>query len=247
MTRRQYRNAPIEEALCEFHFGDGKEWDLATPSKLQEAFRGTYSAPPRFQQAIAANVMQPQQAAPGIALMRGIVKTQFFDESGTKLVAVAPGVLSVHILRPYCGWEAFRPRIANALENFVRVTGSSQLVRIGIRYINKITLAASGGSVDLTTLFRCVPADVPGLPEQLLSFMHRTEHEYDRDTRLVMTLASIPDPGNEILLDLDVIREPEEAEPAAGAMAIVDALRDREREAFEAVITDELRSHFDAP
>ncbi len=32
--RRRYRNPPIEEALCEFRYPPGQEWDLTIPCKF---------------------------------------------------------------------------------------------------------------------------------------------------------------------------------------------------------------------
>jgi uncharacterized protein (TIGR04255 family) len=47
-------------------------------------------------------------------------------------------------------------------------------------------------------------------------------------------------------LDLDVILEGMEPRPVAEALKTADDLRQREREAFEATITDKLRDLFDA-
>ncbi len=243
VTRRKYRNPPIEEALCEFQFADGKDWDLATPARLQDAFRKRYPAKPRFQQSFAANLAAGPQSSPSIALMQGTVKTQFTDDAGTNLVSVAPGLLSIHVLRPYCGWEVFRPQIEEAVSTFATLTGATTVTRIGVRYINKITLP-NADDIDLHLLFRCIPPDVPELPTRLVSFMHRTEHAHEEDTSLIMTLASLAEPRNEVLLDLDVIRH-REYDPSA-AMHAVEELRTHQRNAFEAVITDELRSQFDA-
>ena len=43
--RRRYRNPPIEEALCEFRFKPGRDWDLTIPGKLQAAIGEEYMIP----------------------------------------------------------------------------------------------------------------------------------------------------------------------------------------------------------
>ena len=42
MTRRQYKNAPIQEALCEFHFVPGPEWDVTVVGKLHDRVKEIY-------------------------------------------------------------------------------------------------------------------------------------------------------------------------------------------------------------
>ena len=47
--RRRYSNPPIEEALCEFHFAPGDEWDLTIPGKLHTQLEQDYPAKPMRQ------------------------------------------------------------------------------------------------------------------------------------------------------------------------------------------------------
>ena len=50
--RRRYKNPPIEEALCEFGFAPGPDWDPTIPGKLQAELGDEYSGKPREQRAV---------------------------------------------------------------------------------------------------------------------------------------------------------------------------------------------------
>ena len=50
--RRRYRNPPIEEALCEFRFLPGQEWDLTIPGKLHVILGEEYNGKPQEQKLV---------------------------------------------------------------------------------------------------------------------------------------------------------------------------------------------------
>src|SRR5258708_2525420 len=54
MERRQYRNPPIEEAICEFGFAPGLEADVTFPGLFREKIKHQYPGKPRLQQAFQA-------------------------------------------------------------------------------------------------------------------------------------------------------------------------------------------------
>jgi uncharacterized protein (TIGR04255 family) len=246
VIRRQYKNPPIEEALCELRFQGSAEWDLSAPAQFQERLRSTYGGKPRTQNVVATNVMAGSPQGPAaLAVIQGQAKLQFPDADGKRLVSVAPDLLSVHVLRPYGGWEDFHQRIADALAAYEAILHPSGAVRLGVRYINRV--AIRGENINLRSYFLCEPPQVEGLPASLASFVHRVEHVYEDGARIFVTYASIDGAASpEFLLDLDVILDPSAPLPLDKVMATVDELRDRERTAFEAIITSKSRELFDA-
>jgi len=246
MTRRQYKNPPIEEALCELRFAGGSEWDLSVPVQFQERFRAVYGGKPRTQNVVAANVVAgPAPAPPSLAVVQGLAKLQFPDVEGKRLVSIAPELLSVHVLKRYGGWEDFYKRISDAIAAYQAILAPAGVVRIGVRYINRV--AIPGENIDLREYFLCEPPHIDGLPTAVGSFVHRVEHVYEDGVRIFVTYASIDGASApEFLLDLDVILEPSEPLQIEGIMAVVDDLRARERAAFESIITDKSRELFDA-
>jgi uncharacterized protein (TIGR04255 family) len=248
--RRQYRNPPIEEALCEIKFHGEPSWDVTIPGLLYERLRQSYPEKPQQAGFLEAGIqMAPGAPGPSLHFRQDGGRVQFRDSSGRALLAVGPGVLSTHVLRPYPGWEAFRPRIVEAISAYEEVAQPESVARIGIRYINRIVVGAE--VIEIGNYFTSGPEMPPSLPQNFVGFLQRLDAVFpDSQTHLVVTFASTEseDEGRSaFILDLDVFEEFGEGEiEISGCGAEVDRLRGLEREAFEDLITDAARDLFDA-
>lgn len=243
--RKGYKNPPIEEALVEFRMAPGQEWDLTIPGKLHEKVKDAYPGKPRQQKFIQASLQAAPGQSPGFAVQEGLGRVQLVNEDGKRLLSLGENVLSVNVLRPYEGWENFRPRIERALKSYFEVSGADRVNRVGVRYINRIVLPPN---VQLGQYFRCGPIVPPGLPPNIAGFLNRAEYLYDEETRLIVTFASIEtaEKASWLLLDLDVIWEGPVPLALDAALAKVDELHEREGTAFESLITDKTREVFNA-
>ena len=115
MARRQYKNPPIEEAVCEIRFAAGAEWNLTFPSRFYERIKDQYPGKPRQQALMEAQLQAaPRVENPMFQLRQESAKLLFPNADERRLVGIGPNVLSVHVLRPYTGWEDFRSRIEEA-------------------------------------------------------------------------------------------------------------------------------------
>ena len=184
----------------------------------------------------------------------GLAKVQLVTEDGKRMIGVGHDVLSIHILRPYqrtldsgnVGWDEFYSRIKRAIEAYWKVSKPIGVTRIGIRYINKIVIPQI--KVRVEDYLKCALPNVSGLPDQLSNFMSRVEYTYGDNVRLVLSQGSIEAPPDNVgfLLDLDVIWHGADPISEDEALTIISDLREREREAFEIIITEKAREHFDA-
>ena len=252
--RRHYKNPPIEEALCEFHFKPKQDWDLTIPGKLQAAIGDEYIGKPQEQRVVQVGLQAKGGKPSNLSLETGLAKVQLVTSNGKRMVGVGPDVLSIHMLRPYhdpqrpgnSGWEEFLPRIEMALTSYWDVAQPQAVIRVGIRYINKIVIPQR--SVEVKDFLNCALPQVEGLPDELTSFMSRVDYTYGDNVRIVLAQGSTDAPQNYVgfLLDLDVIWEGPEPLDKTHALTIVSDLRGRERAAFEAVITEKARELFDA-
>ena len=252
--RRRYKNPPIEEAVCEFRFGPRQDWDPTIPGKLQNVLGNQYAGKAREQRVVEIGLETHKDKPTNLRYGEGMAKIQLVTENGKRMVGVGQDVLTVHMLRPYHdplrsdqgGWEEFQPRISEALDAYWEVVKPGGVCRIGIRYINKIVIPQE--TVEVEDYLKCALPRVPGLPDRLNGFISRIDSVYEDDVRLVLSqgLLQTP-PGQEgFLLDLDVIWETTELVKRDEALAKAGDLRDRERTAFETVITDKARELFDA-
>lgn len=250
--RRQYKNSPIEEALCEFRFEPSQEWDLTIPGRLHVELKEEYSGKPQGRKVVGVslNAEQGQQAKLSYSEE---LKVQLVTQDDKRMVAIGQDVLSIHMLRPYqgpqrpdhSGWDEFQDRIKKALAVYWDVVQPKGVLRVGIRYINKIAIPKEEG---VASYLKCALPDVEGLPRHLNNFLSRVNYVYDDGVRLVLAQRSLNTLLNQVefLLDIDVIWEDTEPVGKDEALAKANYLRDREREAFEAVITDKARELFDA-
>lgn len=245
--RRVYKNPPIEEALVEVQFAQPSDWDLTIPGRLHEALKADYPGKLRQQKLITANVvLGSAEQLPTLSTIGGLGKVQFPTEDGRRLIAVGPNVMSIHVLRPYPGWEDFRSRIERGLRAYCGVVAPTAVARIGLRYINRISLP--GPNVRLEEHFRCATPNIDGVPESTTGFAHRDELRYPDDVQLLLTYASLaaPDASASFLLDIDLVQTLDTPLSVDRVLVHIDNLRERERVAFEALITDKLRATFDA-
>ncbi len=248
MTRREYKNPPIEEALCEFRFEPESEWNPMLPLSFRESIKSSYPGTPRQKTPIEADVHAgSENGGPSFLLKQEVSRMQFPSEDGKKLVAIGQNVVSAHTLRPYPSWDVFRPQIKEALESYVKIIGVKGIRRIGLRYINKIEVDVEG-TVSLNEYFAVPPQAPQGFPSRFIKFFTRTEYVYDDEPiRLIMNFTDIDTSEGKaaFLLDIDMVWEwVSEPLPTQEAMDKVDILRKREREAFELIITDRAREMF---
>ncbi len=247
--RRRYKNPPIEQAICEFRFAPEKPWDPTLPGRLaglQREYDGTVQELRQVEWGVAA---QPDYPSPALTVKEGPLRVRFENKAANRAVEVAPSVVSIQAARPYVGWvEDFRPRVHAAFNEFREVARPAAVVRIGIRYINRMVI--SGRLSDSGAYFQYLPHPPKEIPmEGMFSTTNRSQFTYADGARLNLTVAGrdLADGRADLVLDLDVSWEPQGAPMDLNdALAKADALRSREREAFEALITDSARETFDA-
>jgi len=249
MARRQYKNPPIEEAVCEIRFAAGPEWDLTFPSRFYESIKDQYPGKPRQQALMEAQLQAaPRVENPMFQLRQESAKLLFPDADERRLVGIGPNVLSVHVLRPYTGWEDFRSRIEEAYVAYRKAADPKAVTRIAVRYINRIVI--EGTSAELDDYFTVSPQLPPTLALSMAVFLNRVESVFDDEPiRLTTTFGSAdaPDQNLAFLLDLDVTRDWSPGIlPLQELLSQIDELRRRERDAFEATITNRTREVFDA-
>lgn len=252
MSRRQYSNPPIEEAICEFHFHPNQEWNLTVPGKLHAKLDDEYSGKPQEQRGVEVVLEPRKDGHASLKYGEGLARVQLVTKDGKRKVGVGQNVLSVHMLRPYNGppgspyggWEEFQSRIRKAFNHYWDVTQPKGVRRISVRYINKIIIPQT--AVKVESYLKCALPEVGGLPDRVNSFMSRIDYVYEDGIRLVLSQGSLDASADriEFLLDLEVVWENPELVVRNDVLNMVSELRNREREAFENVITDETRNLF---
>tara|TARA_R110002096_G_scaffold436086_1_gene667157 strand:- start:48311 stop:49003 length:693 start_codon:yes stop_codon:yes gene_type:complete len=170
------------------------------------------------------------------------------SSDGRRLLGCAAQTLSVHVLAPYPGWERFIEQVEEAVGGLPSAIREGGLTKLAVRYIDRIELPESALSFD--DFLRVTPPKPEPMPSTLSAF-HSVTQTIDKDTGTVasLTLASGPpatDAGPVILYDLNLERHGSPlCELENGAwLPIVELLHQRQRDVFEASITDKTRELF---
>jgi uncharacterized protein (TIGR04255 family) len=242
---KQYAKPPIDEAVVEFLFDASLEWDGTVPGKLQAALADDYPGKAKTQALFSLSPGPPGGGAP--FLPQSMLRTLLPNDDGTRLIGVAPNLLTIHELSPYRGWDEFSRRAARALDACWKVSSTMGVRRIRVRYVNRIVIPSPGTSIPLDDYFTAAPR-LPGGGGPLQNFITRVERPYDDGSVVVMTFAPAPkgsiEPSCAFVLDFDLLRYFDVPTDAATTLAALEILRTRERAAFEAMITDATRSLF---
>jgi uncharacterized protein (TIGR04255 family) len=244
--RRTYAKPPIQEAVCEIVFADG-EWTFGSAAEFYMQVKERYNAPPT-QLVDSGLQLGEEQGKQTLTFASKSPRTRFSSADGSALITVGERLLAIHALPPYSGWEVFRKDISDALNCYADVTKSQKVVKIGVRYINRLNFEDS--DLPLADYFHCAPR-VPDDPfNGMNGFFERLELAVESSpAKVVLIFASVeaeePFSGS-VMLDLDVIRSWEEQPlEMQSVMEMVESLRALERDSFEALITDKLRERFD--
>ena len=81
--------------------------------------------------------------------------------------------LVVSRLPPYDSWETLIAEVRSLWVVYFKVFAPSSVMRLGVRYINRIDLEYVDGRIDFDTVFTAGPQIPPGLPQTLETFATR--------------------------------------------------------------------------
>jgi len=239
---RKYANPPIVEAVCEFRLSPDTPWDLTVPGLLYEKLKEEF---PHKE----SRLMQEMEIKKGPGGVQQEVRTSerilLFTKGRKLFVQVGPRLVAINSLSPYPTWADFHPKIERtwqALRNTVEVKG---VERIGLRYINRITVPISQ---PIEEYFAFHPLVGPNLPQKMMSFSVGAEfalHEgRDRCRVQLMTAAPESSETSTLFLDIDYFLARPKGIDLADALAWVDEAHDKVESIFEGCITDRLRELF---
>lgn len=250
ISRRQYNNPPIVEALVEIHFSPSQEWNPTIPHAFYKSVQHRYSGKPRDRMELMAKIHKEDIAKPvSVQAAEKLDRVQYPDENETSIVAIGQDILSVHVLKPYPGWEDFFERIKEAGNAYINAANPAGVKAVSVRYINKIDIPCRD-SMKLQDYFTAPPALPSESPLYMSNFLTRIESIYkDSPIRMVQTFGTADsDEGSYgFLLDFELTCDwPNKPLPCSQAMEVVETMRDLERDAFEIFITDASREVFDA-
>lgn len=146
-----YQLAPIEEAVCTIDLPQTVSWDMTIPGTFYEKIKADY---PLKDVIRGSEISLPLKlgSPPGL---RGIERIRFSSTDKKSIIALEERGIAISRLRPYLSWERFLPQIRAVFDNLSQVVEISSLLRVGLRYINR--LEVPNGTLDLKEYFEFRP------------------------------------------------------------------------------------------
>jgi uncharacterized protein (TIGR04255 family) len=246
MVSRRYGKPPIVEAVCEFRFDPSSPWDLAIPGLLYETLKERF--PQR--EPVRAIESAVQVGEPGIyQTVAATDRVRFRSHRGDALVQVGQHFLSLNHFTPYPTWERFRPMAADLLTAYRSVAYPSGITRVGLRYINRITVPVQP-SVELEDYFNFFPGMVGPLRNlDYVSFLVGVQlpFEKERDALRLQFTSDEPEDAatGSVLLDLDYFLAQPGSLDFDSLEGWLDAGHRRLEDVFEGCLRDTARSLFE--
>jgi uncharacterized protein (TIGR04255 family) len=237
----QLANPPLVEAVCEFRFDPGEQWDWTVPGRLYDRIEDEF--PLREQvQGVGFTLQVGEGPQPAVPTVQGnLDRVLMSREDGTALVQVGPNQLVINHRLPYPGWDNFSNVIERILETYLDLVPSS-FQRVGLRYINQIP-GPFDGLVDIGSLITLDPPIPPEIERPLVNFYQRYELRHaEPEGILVHQTGMQPTLENEtiLMLDLDFGSLPASAPDVSQAGPWLHAAHNRVEEAFLAYLNPEL-------
>ena len=146
IERREYRNPPIVEKVCQFVLTPDTPWDITVPGQIYDRVKNEFKTKEKgvFQWLkIGRPPQAPPQGAPGFETIEAV---RFVSDDRKKLIQVAPRNLAINCLKPCPSWEEFKPMIENACDILTDTTQIQRFQTIKLIYVNRIEIPISSSA-----------------------------------------------------------------------------------------------------
>lgn len=193
--------SPLREALVDIRLRD------ELPASVLSRFR----APKGF--AVAKEIRQGRfhlkflekdRPAQAEVLAEGALGWRYERDDGSEVVQFRRNGLTYSILKNYPGWNTLSEEARHAWEDFLAVSGSVNVNRLAVRYVNGIDIPPGSDYDDFLTTAPRVPKLVPQI---VASFLQRVVVPVEEDAANVIITQTLELPAPVAVLDIDVFAE----------------------------------------
>jgi uncharacterized protein (TIGR04255 family) len=238
-----YKRPPITEAVVEVRFEAGVP--LSSIERLRNRLLEFYPAP--VQSIYTANVELVERGSRVIE--QQIDGFRLTAGDGTGIISIGQRFIGTSRLAPYEGWESFNATARRNWELWKRQIGWQRIVRVGIRYINRIDVPMQGPALSIEDYLNFSLRQPPIQLPPLQTYAINTSRPLGKDDcTLILNSGLVPSPlvnTVSLLLDIDVAREVDAPQNDKALWEFVERARQYKNEIFEACITDRTRELFD--
>lgn len=180
----------------------------------------------------------------------GHIGYSFSDLNQQRTLRVTVDGFDFSIGQPYDRWQPFRDEALELWEIFKGVSGAMEISRVALRYINRIDIPNTGLArmEDYFKVYLEIPEGWPGGTSLTNFFVQFRVPQPDLDCDLVVNHAPVPSPESNmvsVMLDFELFKEfyapPLQISEDAEAWQLLEKLRKRKNDVFNASITEEAK------
>ena len=238
-----YQNAPISEALIDIRV----ELPITvTPDTLESIYDVVKEHYPRKEKRLYVQGQFSLGEEVGALAKQTLMGYVFSSKDGKQILQARLDGFTFSRLKPYGTWLTLRDESRGLWNIYRDLVKPSMINRIAVRYVNQIDIPLQ--HIDYKDYFRTTPEVSPDLPQGLSGFFMQLQFPQPSfNGMLILTQTAIPPmvPGTtSVILDLDVFKASTKMVSEEELWTLLEALRNRKNEFFEACITDKTRELF---
>src|SRR5688572_25047547 len=133
----RYARPPILEAVMEFAYPELPASTIHRAAVKEKAF-GRSQNDVNIKAAIKVTADRDKVTAENVSIDRSFVGRRLTSDDQRHILLIRPKTFGYVELAPYSGWEVFSASARKYWERFQKTAGRLKVMRIGLRYINRI-------------------------------------------------------------------------------------------------------------
>lgn len=245
----EYQHAPITEAVIEIKFASPvKDADL---EKVGADYKAHYvQEQPVSSYLLGVGLPVKKGVRPVIADCDEKVGRRLLSKDATQCLMLWPTSFMVAQLAPYRNWEDFFGRFTRDWEIWKKAIGYKEIVRVGVRYINRIDIPTTDPVVEHEKYLSIYP-HLPNRFETVVAYATQVQiHLAEIDCLLTINSSSLPPQAAPVLgkasffVDIDIANETKPPQKDEELFELLGKIRKEKNTVFEACVTDVARELF---
>lgn len=242
--QKHYNKAPITEAVIDLKVTLPEGVTVDRLNDIRPYIRDKFPIMSPFYEGIGEIAFQPGEFLTADASQRQI-GFWFKSEDGRQTFQARLDGFSFNQQAPYESWEKFSSEAKSFWRLYKDICKPVHVTRVATRYINQLNIPVDG-VVELKDYLSTVPEVSPVLSQKTLQsfFMQLQIPQQDLGCMLVINEALAPPVSPDvvtIILDFDLFRQQSWDSNDEEIWYLLEKLRQRKNEVFEASITDKTR------
>jgi uncharacterized protein (TIGR04255 family) len=149
-------------------------------------------------------LMDMDKPASAEVLKEELLGWRYEREDGSVVIQLRRNGITYSILKNYPGWNVLSEQARNAWTEFLSVSGSLNVSRLAVRYVNAIDIPAGA---DYDEYLTTGPRVSKLLPQIVTSFLQRVLIPVEADAANVIITQTLEVPFTSAVLDIDVFAE----------------------------------------